>query len=145
MWTQNNDVSNQWPWLYNYDSVEPWAYFLIIWISWKKRAGFIYLDINSYITRSSSLHLFQHTKPQTINMSATHSQSLSGTLVISGNLEGLTAIKSSILSEMFKEEKYQCLCLQETHRALYKPSQYCWHDTYISTSSQAQGEQHICL
>ena len=32
------------------------------------------------------------------------------------NIEGLTASKASILSEMCKRERCHCLCLQETHR-----------------------------
>ena len=51
-------------------------------------------------------------------MSTVNSQSLSTALtVISANIEGLTASKASMLSEMFEREHYQCLCLQETHRA----------------------------
>ena len=50
-------------------------------------------------------------------MSAVHSQSSSDALiVISANIEGLTANKS-ILSELCKDKHYHCLCLQETHRA----------------------------
>ena len=51
-------------------------------------------------------------------MSAVSSQSLSTALtVISANIEGLTAVKASILSEMCKRECCHCLCLQETHRS----------------------------
>ena len=50
-------------------------------------------------------------------MSAVNSQSLSTTLtVMSANIEGLTASKASILSDMYKRERCHCLCLQETHR-----------------------------
>ena len=50
-------------------------------------------------------------------MSAVNSQSLSTALtVISTNIEGLTASKTSILSDMCKRERCHCLCLQETHR-----------------------------
>ena len=50
-------------------------------------------------------------------MSAVNSQNLSMTLiVISTNIEGLTASKAYILSEMCKREHCHCLCLQETHR-----------------------------
>ena len=50
-------------------------------------------------------------------MSAVNSQSLSTALtVMSANIEGLTASKSSILSEICKRERCHCLCLQETHR-----------------------------
>ena len=37
--------------------------------------------------------------------------------VISANVEGLTASKASIISEMGKEKHFHCLCLQETHRS----------------------------
>ena len=39
--------------------------------------------------------------------------------VISTNIEGFTASKTSMLSEMCKREHCHCLCLQETHRAPY--------------------------
>ena len=55
-------------------------------------------------------------------MSAVTSQSLSTALtVISANIEGLTAVKASILSEMCKRECCHCLCLQETHRSTNLP------------------------
>ena len=55
-------------------------------------------------------------------MSAVTSQSLSTALtVISANIEGLTAAKASILSEMCKREWCHCLCLQETHRSINLP------------------------
>ena len=47
-------------------------------------------------------------------MSAIHSHAL---IVISVNIEGLTANKASILSELYKDKHCHCLCLQETHRA----------------------------
>ena len=51
-------------------------------------------------------------------MSAVHSQSSSDALiVISANIEGLTANKASILLELCKDNHCHCLCLQETHRA----------------------------
>ena len=51
-------------------------------------------------------------------MSAVHSQSSSDALiVISANIEGLTANKASILSEMYKDKHCHCLYLQETYRA----------------------------
>ena len=51
-------------------------------------------------------------------MSAIHSQSSSGALiVISVNIEGLTANKASILSELCKDKHCHCLCHQETHIA----------------------------
>ena len=54
-------------------------------------------------------------------MSVVTSQSLSTALtVISANIEGLTAVKASILSEMCKRECH-CLCLQETHRSTNLP------------------------
>ena len=50
-------------------------------------------------------------------MSAVNSHSLSTALtVISANIEGRTASKASILSEMCKRECCHCLCLQETHK-----------------------------
>ena len=50
-------------------------------------------------------------------MSAVNSQSHSTAMtVISANIEGLTASKASILSEMCKRERCHCLCLQETLR-----------------------------
>ena len=41
--------------------------------------------------------------------------------VISANIEGLTAAKASMLSEMCKRECWHCLCLQETHRSTNLP------------------------
>ena len=55
-------------------------------------------------------------------MAAVTSQSLSTALtVISANIEGLTAVKVSIHSEMCKRECCHCLCLQETHRSTNLP------------------------
>ena len=49
-------------------------------------------------------------------MSGVHSQSPSGAInVISANVEGLSANKPSILSELCKIQHCHCLCLQETH------------------------------
>ena len=51
-------------------------------------------------------------------MSAVHSQSPSRAMtVILANVEGLSANKASILSELCKIQHCHCLCLQETHRA----------------------------
>ena len=51
-------------------------------------------------------------------MSTVHSQSPSGAMtVISANVEGISANKASILSELRKIRHCHCLCLQETHRA----------------------------
>ena len=51
-------------------------------------------------------------------MSTPNSQGLPTALtVISANIEGLTAVKASILSVMCKDKHCQCLCLQETHRS----------------------------
>ena len=51
-------------------------------------------------------------------MSAIHSQRSSDALiVISENIEGLTANKAPILSELCKDKHCHCLCLQENHRA----------------------------
>ena len=53
-----------------------------------------------------------------MKISDTNSQDLSTPMtVISANIEGQTASKASMLSEMCKREHCQCLCLQETHRA----------------------------
>ena len=53
-------------------------------------------------------------------MPATNSQNLSTAMtVISANIEGLTAAKASILSDMCKRECCHCLCLQESHRATH--------------------------
>ena len=55
-------------------------------------------------------------------MSAVTSQSLSTSLtVISANIEGLTAAKASILSDMCKIEYCNYPCLQETHRSTNLP------------------------
>ena len=55
-------------------------------------------------------------------MSAVTSQSLStAQTVISANIEGFTAVKASILSEMCKRECCHCMCLQETHRSINLP------------------------
>ena len=40
---------------------------------------------------------------------------------LSANIEGLTAAKASILSEMCKRECCHCLCLQERHRSTNLP------------------------
>ena len=51
-------------------------------------------------------------------MSAVHSQNhLVAMNVISANVEGLAANKSSILSVMCKEQHCHCLFFQETHRS----------------------------
>ena len=51
-------------------------------------------------------------------MSAVHSQNASRAMtVIPANVEGLSANKASILSELCKIQHCHCLCLQETHRA----------------------------
>ena len=71
-----------------------------------------------YKTKSSTLQFFQHIKPHTIKMYEANSQDLSTVMtVMSANIEGLTASKVSMLSEMCKREHCHCLCLQETHRA----------------------------
>ena len=67
--------------------------------------------------QSSLLLFFHHIKPHT-NMSTPNSQGLPTTLTaISKNIEGLTAVKASMLSVMCKDEHCQCFCLQETHRS----------------------------
>ena len=51
-------------------------------------------------------------------MSAVHSQSPSGAMtVISANVDGLSAYKASMLSELCKIQHCHSICLQETHRA----------------------------
>ena len=51
-------------------------------------------------------------------MSTVHSQSPSSAMtVILANVEGLSANKASMLSELCKIQHCHCLCLQETHRA----------------------------
>ena len=50
-------------------------------------------------------------------MSTTNSQSLYSALtVISANIEGLSAVTASMLSDLCKEQNCHCLCLQEAHR-----------------------------
>ena len=54
-------------------------------------------------------------EPQTIKMSAVHSQSSSDALIeITANIEGLTANEASVLSELYKDKGCHCLYLQET-------------------------------
>ena len=61
-------------------------------------------------------------------MSTVNSQSLSTALtVILANIEGLTASKASILSEMCKRKRCHCLCLKETHKPL--KAQDSWNVT----------------
>ena len=51
-------------------------------------------------------------------MSAIHSQSSSDALIVlSSNIEGLSANIESTLSELCKVKHCHCICLQETHRA----------------------------
>ena len=55
-------------------------------------------------------------------MSTTSSHILSSALtVISANIEGLSALKASMLSDLCKEQHCHCLCLQETHSGERKP------------------------
>ena len=50
-------------------------------------------------------------------MSTTSNQSLSSALsVVSANIEGLSVVKASMLSDLCKEQHGHCLRLQETHR-----------------------------
>ena len=54
-------------------------------------------------------------------MSTTSSQILSSALtLISANIEGLSAVKASMLSDLGKKQHCHCLCLQETHRGARK-------------------------
>ena len=67
---------------------------------------------------SNNLRNLTHQTTSNHMMSTVNSQSLSTALIlISANIEGLTASKESMLSEMCKREHWHCLCLQETHRA----------------------------
>ena len=51
-------------------------------------------------------------------MSTSSSQGLSSALtVIYANIEGLSAVKASMISALCKEQHCHCLCLQETHRS----------------------------
>ena len=62
-------------------------------------------SLRSYGTYSSTLQFLQHIKPQTIGMSDANSQDLFTTMtVISANIEGLTASKAFMLSEICKRE-----------------------------------------
>ena len=68
-------------------------------------------------TISNNLRILPtHQTTSNHTMSAVNSQSLSTTLTVISNIEGLTASKTSILSEMCKRERCHCMCLQETHR-----------------------------
>ena len=68
-------------------------------------------------TRPRLFQFLLHIKPSHQTMSTTSSQSLSSALtVISVNIEGPSAIKASMLSDLCKEQHCHCLCLQETHR-----------------------------
>ena len=76
------------------------------------------LDYPAYLLTNSSTtsNYYNHT------MSSVTSQSLSTALtVISAKIEGVTAAKASILSEMCKRECCHCLYLQETHRSANLP------------------------
>ena len=68
--------------------------------------------------------LFQfllHIKPSHQKMSTTSKQSFSSAVtVIFANIEGLSAVKASMLSDVCKEQHCHCLCLQETHRGARK-------------------------
>ena len=76
-----------------------------------------YLYIHWIVDFKSILLLLLHQITSNDTMSAVHSQSLSTALtVISTNIEGITASKASILSDMCKRERGHCMCLQETHR-----------------------------
>ena len=74
--------------------------------------------LRDYQIMSNNLRILPtHQTTTNHTMSAVNSQSLSTALtVISANIEGLTASKVSILSEMYKRERGHCLCLQETHK-----------------------------
>ena len=70
-------------------------------------------------------------KPQTIKMSDANNQDRSMVMtVISANIEGLTASKASMLSEMCKREHCHCVCVQEIHRAPSSKAEDNWNDTH---------------
>ena len=51
-------------------------------------------------------------------MSTPNSQGLPTAMtVISANIEGLPAVKASMISVMCKDKHCQCICIQETHRS----------------------------
>ena len=57
-------------------------------------------------------------------MSTTSNQSLSSALtVISANIEGLSGVKASMLSDLCKEQHGHCLCLKETQRCKKREAQ----------------------
>ena len=77
----------------------------------------LYFYIHWIVDFKSILLLLLHQITSNDTMSAVHSQSLSTALtVISANIEGITASKASILSDMCKRECGHCMRLQETHR-----------------------------
>ena len=64
-------------------------------------------------TRARLFQFLLHIKTSHQKMSTTSSQSLSSALtVISANIEGLTAVKASMLSDLCKEQHCHCLYLQ---------------------------------
>ena len=68
-------------------------------------------------TKSNIYQFFQPHQTTNHTMSAVNSQNLSTALtVISANIEGLSASKASLLSEMCQRDRCRCLCLPETHR-----------------------------
>ena len=80
-------------------------------------------SLRDYKTMSNNLRILPtHQTTSNHMMSTVNSQSLSTALtVISANIEGLTAAKASMLSEMCKREHCHCFCLQETHREPHLP------------------------
>ena len=68
-------------------------------------------------TRPRLFQFLLHIKPSHQKMSTTSSQGLSSALtVISANIECLSAVKASMISDLCKEKHCHCLCLQETHK-----------------------------
>ena len=64
------------------------------------------------------LHIKPTITPEDV---ATSSQSLPNVLtVMSANIEGISAVKASVLSDVCKEQHWHCLCLQETQRGARK-------------------------
>ena len=75
--------------------------------------------IKSYTRASQDPANIISIPPPHQKMSITSSQTLSSALtVISVYIEGLSAVKASMLSDLYKEQ--HCLCLQETNRGARK-------------------------
>ena len=76
---------------------------------------------NQVLARPRLFQFLLHIKPSHQKMSTTSSQSPSSALtVISANIEGLSAVKAAMLSDLCKEHHCHCVSLQETHRGARK-------------------------